>query len=418
MNSRTERFQRFYEEVRSVARAFVESSRQGVVLIHHNDTDGLTSGAILERACERLSIPRRRYVLEKPYTEALSLILDQPFGLSRVAVVLADFGSGMLELLEAINAQRHDLFVLDHHAVKRSTANSVRLLNPREWGISGDVEASASVVCALFAEHLGKWNQDLLKLGVLGAIGDSQLDAQGRCQGLTAELADRACAKGSVTFTDGYGFRYAELADVLSGNDLKGWVDSLGSFAYLSGGPDVAVKGLLEGFDGRYRTLAERANATYRNAVDPFLSTYNPRDSSSLVSFTLPDSFDQFGVKTVGLVCEEIVASGRVRGAKYVAGFQKVPDQIPGLGPVRINQSKLSMRVTPELSAAIFADRAPGVDRILIPAAQSLGGVVDACHRAAGAVTVARGNEALLLERIAREVSGTSLVLGKSHSAE
>ncbi len=48
-----------------------------VQLFHHNDADGLSSGAILKVALERQGYSIRRYSLEKPYPKVLEKVFQQ-----------------------------------------------------------------------------------------------------------------------------------------------------------------------------------------------------------------------------------------------------------------------------------------------------------------------------------------------------
>ena len=58
-----------------------------VQIFHHNDSDGLSSGAILTRAFERAGFEIRRFSLEKPYPALLKKVYEQEGGL----IVFADF---------------------------------------------------------------------------------------------------------------------------------------------------------------------------------------------------------------------------------------------------------------------------------------------------------------------------------------
>jgi len=48
-----------------------------VQIFHHNDSDGLTSGAILTKAFQRAGFTIQRFCLEKPYPKLLHKIYDQ-----------------------------------------------------------------------------------------------------------------------------------------------------------------------------------------------------------------------------------------------------------------------------------------------------------------------------------------------------
>ena len=61
--------------------------KKEVQIFHHNDSDGLSSGAILTRAFERAGFEIRRFSLEKPYPALLKKVYEQEGGL----IVFADF---------------------------------------------------------------------------------------------------------------------------------------------------------------------------------------------------------------------------------------------------------------------------------------------------------------------------------------
>jgi single-stranded-DNA-specific exonuclease len=48
-----------------------------VQVFHHNDADGITSGAILTRAFERQGFKVQRSCLEKPYPAVLKKVFEQ-----------------------------------------------------------------------------------------------------------------------------------------------------------------------------------------------------------------------------------------------------------------------------------------------------------------------------------------------------
>ncbi|MDH3816197.1 MAG: hypothetical protein OEV48_17010, partial [Acidobacteriota bacterium] len=58
-----------------------------VQILHHNDADGLSSGAILTRAFERKEFDVSRVCLEKPYPVVLERVFDDDDRL----IVLTDF---------------------------------------------------------------------------------------------------------------------------------------------------------------------------------------------------------------------------------------------------------------------------------------------------------------------------------------
>jgi single-stranded-DNA-specific exonuclease len=91
---------------------------------------------------------------------------------------------------------------------------------------------------------------------------------------------------------------------------------------------------------------------------------------------------------------------------KYIAGFQTVPDEIPGFGSIPFNQVKVSMRVPPAMEQKIRGGNAPGLNTFLPEATNRLGGFSDACHSLTAATTVAIGKEAALIEEMERILEG------------
>jgi hypothetical protein len=103
------------------------------------------------------------------------------------------------------------------------------------------------------------------------------------------------------------------------------------------------------------------------------------------------------GVKMIGAFCDAIRETDLIDPSKYLAGFQVIPDEIPGFGDISFNEVKISMRVSPTLEARIRAGKAMGLDVILPEATSRLGGFSDACHSLTAATTVGIGKEQALI---------------------
>jgi hypothetical protein len=113
--------------------------------------------------------------------------------------------------------------------------------------------------------------------------------------------------------------------------------------------------------------------------------------------FDVGTEFSPMGVKTIGSFCAAYKDTDLFHPRKYIAGFQVVPNEIPGFGPVTIDAVKISMRVPHALQEKIRSGRMPGLDDFLPDATANVGGFSDACHRLAAATTLARGHEAALV---------------------
>jgi hypothetical protein len=252
-------------------------------------------------------------------------------------------------------------------------------------------------VCALFARALSQENSDLAWLGVVGWLGDGQDE-----KGLNLEVREWATASGNLKGDGKKGYslqtedrRFYKLPEIVDA------VNALGAYDFFSGGPDYALKGLQSGNIEGLLQLSQRSKEKYQLAfggVDEVSIISDPE--APIQWFELGEKFREFGVKTVGLVCEQLIASRRVDNEKYLVGFQSVPDYIPGLGPIALDQVKVSMRLPVGISNEVRSGRMLSLDKLLPEAAEKIGGFVDACHPHAAAVSIAKGDEMRLIQEL------------------
>jgi single-stranded-DNA-specific exonuclease len=114
------------------------------------------------------------------------------------------------------------------------------------------------------------------------------------------------------------------------------------------------------------------------------------------------------GVKMIGAFCDAIKGTDLIDPHKYLAGFQIIPDEIPGFGSIKFNEVKVSMRVSPYLEGEIRAARVMGLNLLLPEATDRLGGFSDACHSLTAATTIAIGKEQQLIEEMEYIIERTS----------
>ena len=122
-----------------------------IVLLHHNDTDGLTSGSVLYKAFLDEGYKVQRFSLEKPYPKVLEKLFAENSG---KLIVFADFAGKIAPLICKLNNDRNLVILLDHHKAEKSVSDSVINLDPDLYGLKGDRDISASVTCWYFACHL------------------------------------------------------------------------------------------------------------------------------------------------------------------------------------------------------------------------------------------------------------------------
>jgi single-stranded-DNA-specific exonuclease len=112
------------------------------------------------------------------------------------------------------------------------------------------------------------------------------------------------------------------------------------------------------------------------------------------------------GVKMIGAFCDAIKITNLIDPLKYLAGFQIIPDEIPGFDAIRFNEVKISMRVSPFMEGEIRAGRAMGLNILLPEATTRLGGFSDACHSLTAATTVGIGKEEELIKEMENIIRG------------
>ena len=97
-----------------------------IQLFHHNDSDGLSSGAILSTAFERQGFSVSRFCLEKPYPAVLKKIYEQ----EEKTIVFTDFAGRIAPMISDLNQGRNLTLILDHHVAEPSTDRVYIILIP------------------------------------------------------------------------------------------------------------------------------------------------------------------------------------------------------------------------------------------------------------------------------------------------
>ncbi len=380
-----------------------------VQLFHHNDSDGLSSGAILTCAFERQGYKVKRYCLEKPYPAVLRKVFEQEGKL----IVFADFAGRIAPLISDLNKSRNLVLLLDHHVAEPSHDPRVHNLDPDLFGLKGDRDISASTTCYLFAMCLDPVNRDLAYVATIGGVGDGffvdgQLVSQNRDAALEAEKQGFITTKkqdvGEQYFLTGSkgGMLVAELGDYL---------DLLGGVGYYRGGPDMGVKVCLDGTSPESDKMVEELKAIRTRIFGQEIARLKAGElhqAPHIQWFHVQDRLFPMGVKMIGAFCDAIRVTDLIEPTKYLAGFQIIPDEIPGIGAIRFDEVKVSMRVSPAMENEIRAGRVLGLNILLPEATARLGGFSDACHSLTAAVTVAIGKEEQLIDEMEKIITGES----------
>jgi hypothetical protein len=396
----------WFDAMKQAIAAVRQWPEKTVQVFHHNDADGITSGAILTCAFERQGYKVRRFCLEKPYPAVLKKVYEQ----EGAFIVFADFAGPMISDL---NRGRNLTLILDHHVASASTDPMVHNLDPDLFGLKGDRDISGSVTCYLFAITLDQANHDLAPIAAVGAVADGFF-VDGELVNQNRDAALEAVEQGKMEIRKiEHGEQY--ILKTSNGDipvlEFGDYLDLLGGVGYYQNGPDMGVKVCLEGVSHESDKMVEELKAIRTRIFDEEIARLRAGDlkkTPHIQWFHVEKRLMPMGVKMIGAFCDAIKDTDLVDPLKYIAGFQVIPDEIPGFGTIDFNEVKISMRVSPYMEAEIRAGRAMGLNIFLPEATNKLGGFSDACHSLTAATTVAIGKEELLIEEMENILNGGS----------
>jgi len=374
---------------------------KSVQLFHHNDSDGLSSGAILTRAFERQGYKVQRFCLEKPYPAVLRKVYEQEGSL----IIFADFAGRIAPLLSELNKGRNLTLILDHHVAEASTDPRVHNLDPDLHGLKGDRDISGSTTCYLFALTMDPANRDMAHVAAIGAVGDGFF-VDGQLVNQNREATMEAVQQGKIEIREHVnGEQYFLISSIGPVNciEVGDYLDLLGGVGYYQNGPDMGVQVCLEGFSPVSDRMVEGLKTIRTKIFNEEiirLQSGELKQAPHIQWFHVEKRFFPMGVKMIGAFCDAIKDTNLIDPKKYLAGFQVIPDEIPGFEAIKFNEVKVSMRVSPFMGGEIRAARAMGLNILLPEATTKLGGFSDACHSLTAATTVAIGKEEKLIEEM------------------
>ncbi|MFZ5858138.1 MAG: DHH family phosphoesterase [Chloroflexota bacterium] len=382
---------------------------KSIQVFHHNDADGITSGSILTRAFERQGYQVRRFCLEKPYPAVLRKVYEQE---GRI-IVFADFAGRIAPLISDLNKGRNLTLILDHHVAEASTDPKVHNLDPDLFGLKGDRDISGSTTCYLFAVTMDPINHDLASIAAVGAVADGFF-VDGRLVSQNRDAALEAVEQGKFAIKQvekGEQYWLKTPKGEIPVLEFGDYLDLLGGVGYYHNGPDMGIKVCLEGVSPESDKMVEELKATRKKIFDEEiarLQTGGWKQAPHIQWFHVENRFFPMGVKMIGAFCDAIRETNLIDPNKYLAGFQIIPDEIPGFGAIKFNEVKISMRVSPFMEGEIRGGRVMGLNILLPEATNRLGGFSDACHSLTAATTVAIGKEEQLIAEMEKIIQGES----------
>lgn len=380
-----------------------------VQIFHHNDSDGLSSGAILKKAFERSGFMVDRFCLEKPYPALLQKVFKQKGGL----IVFADFAGRIAPMLSDLNRGRNLTLILDHHVAEASTDPRVHNLDPDLFGLKGDRDISGSTTCFLFAKALDEANNDLAHVATIGAVGD-EFFVNGCLAGENRSVALEAQRQGKIRIQkqeNGERYFLNTSRGPVACDEFGAYLDTLGAAGFYQEGPDMGVEVCLKGTTPESDRMLESLKKTQTQAFEKEIARIKGgalKKSPNIQWFHVQNRFSPMGVKMIGVFCDAIKNMDFIDPGRYLAGFQIIPNKIPGFGLISLNDVKISMRVSAQMADQIRAGRKMGLNILLPGATNKLGGFSDACHTLTAATTLAIGKEEALIEEMEKILEAAS----------
>ncbi|WNY23753.1 hypothetical protein MmiHf6_10680 [Methanimicrococcus hongohii] len=218
----SEKIRHLKKHADSAARFIKQHSH--VCLVTHNDSDGLTSAAIMIQALRREGITYYHKIFPKlDASVVFSLASSFP---EDFLIIFCDIGSGQSEYLSELP---NPMVILDHHVPVGKTPAKV-VVNPMNVGLEGSYMISGAGVTYLTARAMRDENVDLSSLAVAGIIGDRQLMVAAN-----ADILAQAKEAGVVVSRRGLKVGDGNLFDVFMRTtepylDITGKPDDIRSF--------------------------------------------------------------------------------------------------------------------------------------------------------------------------------------------
>jgi single-stranded-DNA-specific exonuclease len=387
-----------YEEFEKKVDAAIFELRQTkptkIVLVHHDDADGLCSAAVTKAALEREGYGDRTLCLEKVYPEVVES-LHQGEG---QVIFYVDIGSAHADFISERNSSRNLVIILDHHDPMPASDPRVYDLNLEHYGFRGENDFSGATCCYLFAKALSERNKDLSYLALVGSC-----EIPSGFISLNKVVLDEAVENGVVR-VEGKKTKIVKLR--ISVKSLFSKLQILGATGYYEGGPELGIKACLEGLTDDVRMkLAELEKRRKETNKRLLARLYRERlkETSHIQWFDAGDMYKGMGTKVIGQFCSFLSYQRRlIKPTKYILGVMNVQPEVPSWGRLEGGLAKASVRVSRDMKVLIDQGKIPSAVDLLIKASKGFG-VADG-HEYAANVVIPVDKKEVLIEK-AEEVA-------------
>ncbi|MEM3703048.1 MAG: DHH family phosphoesterase [Candidatus Bathyarchaeia archaeon] len=369
---------------------FRDEKAKDILIVHHDDADGLCSAAIIKETLEREGLKANTFCLEKVYTEVISDIHSKN---GRI-IFYADIGSSHADLISELNGGQNLTIILDHHDPKPSKDLRVLDLNLENFGFKGETDFSGATCCYLFAKALNEGNSDLDYLALVGSF-----EIPEGYQSINKIILEEAIKNGRIN-RKGKNFNIAKLnvnVDVLFSK-----LQILGAVGYYEGGPDLGIDACLNGIgqevEKKIKVLEDRRKEVNRKVLGR-LYRERLKETEHIQWFDAGNMYAGMGTKVIGQFCSFLSYQTRlIKPNKYIVGFVNVPPEIPKWGKLKESFVKASVRVPKQMQRQIDEGKLLGAVVLLDKASEGFG-IADG-HQYAASVIVPYNRKSELIENM------------------
>ncbi|MCX8162376.1 MAG: DHH family phosphoesterase [Candidatus Bathyarchaeota archaeon] len=190
-------YTRFVDEAGKLSVAICERAyeNQPVMILGHNDADGISATAIAAKILYRAGVKFHARVIRRLDASELERASS-----SGRMVILCDMGSGYLHLLSKYSWVS-GLAILDHHKpeVAEPPSDSIHV-NPHLYGVDGESEISGAGVAYIALKGFPRVEyRDLSILAIVGALADMQdVDVGRSLKGVNKLIVEEAERDGYI----------------------------------------------------------------------------------------------------------------------------------------------------------------------------------------------------------------------------
>jgi len=380
-----------YEEFGKKVAAAISELRQmkprEIVLVHHDDADGLCSAAVTKAALEREGCGVRTFCLEKVYPEVVESLHQ---GKGQV-IFYVDIGSAHADFISERNSSRNLVIILDHHDPMPAGDPRVYDLNLEHYGFRGENDFSGATCCYMFAKALSERNKDLSYLALVGSC-----EIPSGFTSLNKVVLDEAIENAAVR-VEGKKMEIVKLG--ISVESLFSKLQILGATGYYEGGPELGIKACLEGITDKIKQKIDELEERRKEANKHLLTRLyreRLRETNHIQWFDAGDVYMGMGTKVIGQFCSFLSYQRRlIKPNKYILGAMNAQPEVPSWGKLKGAFAKASVRVPREMQTLIDQGKIPGAVNLLIKASKEFG-VADGHEYAANVIIPVEKKEVLI----------------------